>query len=199
MAKVELYWDAVSSYTYLAFTQLVKLAERTGAEVELKPFLLGGVFKATQNVAPANNPTKARYILNDLKHWASYYNVPMKMPWAELPFPLNSLLVMRAAVAAQTLGAGDAFAHAAMNAFWRDGRDISQPEIVAAVAEEMGLDGDSLVALANGQAAKDGLRKNSDEAVERGAFGAPSFFVGEALYWGNDRLPLVEAHLKRLT
>src|SRR5690348_199062 len=101
MRKLEVYWDVGSPYTHLAVTQLDGLAQRTGAEVELIPFLLGGVFKATENTMPARVPKKAAYLIEDLRRWRDRYGIAMKMPVVEVTFPLNTLLPMRVAVAAK--------------------------------------------------------------------------------------------------
>lgn len=194
--KLELFWDVGSPYSYLAFTQLPQLRQRTGAEVVLRPFLLGGVFKATGNVTPATNPHKARYLDQDLRRWRQHYAVPMRVPSEGTPFPVNTVLPMRAATAAAREAAGESFAAALFEAYWVHGADVSAVEAVAGVAERVGLDADSLVAAAQTQAIKDELRRTSDEAVSRGAFGAPTFFVGDEMFWGNDRLPFIEATLR---
>lgn len=195
MTKAELFWDVGSPYTHLAVTQVEGLRRRTGAQIELRPFLLGGVFKSAGNPAPASVPAKARYLIEDLRRWRDFYRVPMKLPPNEVPFPLNTLLPMRAAVAARHLGAGDAYCHAVFHAYWGEGRDVSLPDTLAEVARSIGLDPARLLEAASGQAAKDELRAATDEAVRRGAFGAPAIFVGDDLYFGNDRLFMVEQRL----
>ncbi len=198
MASFEFFWDVGSPYTYLAFTQLAGLEQRTGAAAKLRPFLLGGVFKSTGNNMPAAVPAKARYLAIDLHRWRMHYGVPMLMPVAEVAFPLNTLLPMRAAVAAELQHTGRVFAEALLNAYWRDGVDVSSPEALGQVAAFAGLDANSLLSAAATQEVKDALRANTDEAVARGAFGAPTVFVDDELYWGNDRLGFVEARLKSI-
>ncbi|MDY6943920.1 MAG: 2-hydroxychromene-2-carboxylate isomerase [Pseudomonadota bacterium] len=185
---VEFFWDVVSPYTYLAATQMAKLKAQTGAEVRWRPFLLGGVFKATRNQPPANLPAKAKYMPRDLQTWAAYYDVPFAFPSS---FPANTLLAMRGATLIEDADKLEAYALGLFAAHWERGEDISQPGLVAEIASAAGLDGEALVARAGEQEAKDRLRRNTEEAVERGAFGAPTFFVGEQLFWGNDRLPLI--------
>jgi 2-hydroxychromene-2-carboxylate isomerase len=194
-AVLELFWDVGSPYSYLAMTQVAGLRQRTGATVRLRPFLLGGVFKAAGNTMPASNPAKARYMLQDLARWRAHYGVPLRLPGVETPFPLTTIVPMRAAVAADQEGGGDPFAMALVDAYWVHGVDVSTPEAVAQVAEGVGLDADSLLSAAQTQEVKDALRKSSDEAVARGAFGAPSIFVGDELFFGNDRLDFAEAAL----
>ena len=187
MSTVEFFWDPASPYTYLASTQILALAERAGATVEWKPFLLGKVFEATDNKAPATIPAKGKHLFCDLQRWAAHYAVPVTMPKV---FPVHSVLALRAGVAAGLQGraAAAAYAQAVMKAYWAEGIDISQPDNVAAAGNAAGLDGAALVAQAQDQAVKDALRVNTEEAVKRGAFGAPTFFVGAQMFWGNDRL-----------
>jgi 2-hydroxychromene-2-carboxylate isomerase len=192
----EFFWDVASPYTYLAFTQLEKLRAASGAEIVLRPFLLGGVFKASGNVMPAENPAKAQYIVQDLKRWRAHYAVPMRLPVLETPFPINSVLPMRAAIAAAHERAAEPFAAALFDAYWVRGVDVSTSEAVAEAASSVGLEPDGILAAASAQAVKDELRHNSDDAVRRGAFGAPAFFVGDELFWGNDRIPLLIERLK---
>ncbi|MGH8152594.1 MAG: 2-hydroxychromene-2-carboxylate isomerase [Rhodanobacteraceae bacterium] len=192
-ARVEFFWDVASPYTYLAATQLGALAGRTGVWIDWRPFLLGGVFRATGNHAPATIPAKWAYLRADLVRWAAYYRIPFHVP--EL-FPLRSVLPQRLACAA--LGDGNEPSRlplALMHAYWVEGRDLSQADELSKVCASLGLDAPALLAAAEQPTAKGLLRANSDEAVRRGAFGAPALFVGEHLFWGNDRLELLEACL----
>lgn len=191
--RVGFFWDVASPYTYLAATQLDALAARTGAALDWRPFLLGGVFRATGNQAPAAIPAKMQYMQADLARWARHYRVPFTFPKL---FPLRSVLPQRLACAA--LGHRDKPSRlplALMHAYWVEGQDLSQPQALAGVCKTLGLDADALLAAAEQPPAKDLLRANTDEAVRRGAFGAPSLFLGEHLFWGNDRLALLEACL----
>jgi 2-hydroxychromene-2-carboxylate isomerase len=197
MPRLELFWDVGSPYTYLATTQLEGLRRRTGAEVVLRPFLLGGVFKATGNSAPTSVAAKSKYLSDDLRRWRDHYQVRMKIPPDEVLFPINSVLPMRAAIAAEIMGAGEKFAMALLDAYWVHARDVSLPEEVAKVAVGIGLDDLRVLEGAGRSEVKDTLRANTEEAIKRGAFGAPAMFIGDDLYWGNDRLAFVEQHLKR--
>jgi 2-hydroxychromene-2-carboxylate isomerase len=190
--NIEFFWDAASPYTYLASTQIEPLAARAGVGLVWKPFLLGKVFEATGNRMPAAIPAKGKHLFQDVSRWGQLYGVPVSFPKV---FPVNSVLALRAGIAAGLQGRGAAFAKAVMRAYWGEGRDIGQPEVVAAAAVAAGLDGAALLAQAQEQPVKDQLRANTEEAVRRGAFGAPSFFVGEHLFWGNDRLVLLEQFL----
>jgi 2-hydroxychromene-2-carboxylate isomerase len=195
MKLVELFWDVASPYTYLAHTQIAGLRERTRAEVRYRPFLLGGVFKATDNLAPGANPFKASYLLQDLRRWRELYRVPMRMPAEEVEFPLNSVSAMRVAIAADREGAGPKIADVLLRAYWVDGLILSDPAVLSSVLTAGGFDAGALLAAAQTAEVKDQLRANSDEAVRRGAFGAPTMFIGEEMFWGNDRLAFVEARL----
>jgi 2-hydroxychromene-2-carboxylate isomerase len=194
-APVELYFDIGSAYSYLASTQLEGLTERTGRPVVWRPMLLGAVFKATGNSMPAAVPAKGAYLLVDLLRWAHHYRIPVSVPSR---FPLNTLRTQRALVAA-SLSAGDEatarFGMMLFRAYWVDDRDVSADEELARAATLAGLPAVEIVAAIDAQATKDALRKNTDDAVRRGAFGAPTFFVGDDMFFGNDRLPLLEEHL----
>lgn len=190
---IEFFWDPASTYSYLAATQIEALATRCGATVNWRPFLLGKVFEATGNQMPAALPAKGKYLFRDASLWARYYRVPFNMPKL---FPLNSVLASRASLAAAQAGKGVEFSLALLKAYWADGQDPSRPEVVAAIAAGVGLDGAALVAATQDPAIKDALRVNTEEAVKRGAFGAPTFYVGDQMFWGNDRLNLLEAFLK---
>jgi 2-hydroxychromene-2-carboxylate isomerase len=190
---VEFFWDAISPYAYLASTQIERVAEKTGAQLVWKPFLLGGVFQATGNTPPIGVPAKGRHLADDLQRWAKHYGVPVTSP---KNFPINSLLPQRVACAVPEGPKSAEFAKAVMLATWGEGRDTGKPDELTRVVTSIGLDAPALLARAQEQPVKDRLRAFTDEAVKRGAFGAPTFFVGNALFWGNDRLGLLEDHLR---
>lgn len=191
--RIEFFWDAVSPYTYLASTQIESVAEEAGAELEWRPFLLGAVFKATGNAPPANIPAKGKYLFQDVKNWARHYGVPFRFPDN---FPANSMAAQRAALVAADEDCGPDFAKAAMSAYWGEGRDIGDPGVLSEVAAGVGLDPDTVAERIQDQAIKDRLKANTEEAVSRGAFGAPTFFVDDVMFWGSDRLELLRAKLK---
>lgn len=191
--RIEFFWDAASPYTYLASTQIEALAADCGAEIDWRPFLLGGVFQATGNQPPANVPAKGKYLFGDISNWARYYGVPLTFPES---FPVNSIHAGRAGLVAAEQGHGALFAKNVMYAHWAEGRDVGDSNVLAKVATDSGLDPDETATRIQEQSIKDRLKANTDEAVERGAFGAPTLFVGETLFWGNDRLELLRAHLK---
>lgn len=197
-AEVELFFDVGSPYSYLAWTQLEGLRERTGARVRARPFLLGAVLKDSGNDAPARVASKARWMLSDLQRWAARYGVPFRMCSR---FPVNTLGAQRALTAAEQRVGADAMERLATELFramWAEDRDVSSGDALALAAHAAGLDAKALAAAVSEPIVKDALRQTTAEAVERGAFGAPTFFVGDAMFWGNDRLPLLEDHLRAI-
>lgn len=198
-AKLEFFWDAVSPYTYLAATQVQQLAAETGAELHWRPFFLGGAMQATGNKPPATVPAKGKHLFVDLKRWATLYGVPF---WFPKTFPANTVAAMRMACYAESQGKQQELAMALMSAHWgnaNDGADadIGNAEVLQRLAVSCGLDGEAAMAATQDQQYKDELKANTAEAVERGAFGAPTFFVGDEMFWGNDRLPLVKQALQK--
>ena len=192
MASLEFFFDFTSPYSYLASTQVEGVAARTGATLRYRPFLLGGVFKATGNRAPIETVAKGRHMWTDLTRWAKRLEIPLRRPQT---FPVPSILALRAVLAAPPEALPTA-CHAVFKAIWAEDREVGKPEVLAAVLTEVGLDGQALVAAAPGL--KEALAAQTQEAVDRGAFGAPAFFVGGELYMGNDRLDFVEEALRRL-
>lgn len=195
MAKqVEFFFDYASPATYLAYTQLPKIAERTGAKLVYKPFLLGGVFKSTGNSAPISVPAKGAWLLKDLARCSARFGVPFQInPF----FPINTVQLMRGAVWAQEKGILDRYNQAMFNAMWVDPKNLGDPAPVAEVLESANIDPSDFIAAVGSQDIKDKLRELTDEAVSRGAFGAPTMFVGDEMHWGQDRLDFVEESLSR--
>ncbi len=194
MATLEFFFDYGSPYSYLANTQLPALVERTGCELVYRPMLLGGVFKATGNRSPAMEPVEAKraYGGKDMTRWIEHLGVPMKF---NPHFPINTLLLMRTAHAALQADVFDAFHAAMFPAFWVEGLDLGKPECIAQVIGAAGLDAAALLEAALEAPAKDALRATTEEAIARGAFGAPTCFVGEEMFFGLDRLDFVERAL----
>jgi 2-hydroxychromene-2-carboxylate isomerase len=190
--ELEFFYDFVSPYSYLASTRVEEVARRAGGTVRFRPFLLGGVFKATGNRAPIEIEAKGRHMWRDLERWASRLGVPFARPAV---FPAASILALRCALAAEEQGKLVPFTHAAFRAYWGEGGDLSSPDLVARAASSVGLDGAALVAAA--PRFKEALARSTQEAVDRGAFGAPTFFVAGELFVGNDRLDFVEEALRR--
>ncbi len=191
---LEYYFDFGSPAAYLAATQLPALAADTGATVLWRPMLLGGVFVATGNASPASVPAKGHYIFRDFARFARRYGVALKInPF----FPINTLTLMRIAVGLQQRE-DPRFADycsAMFRAIWVDAQNMNDPATVAGVLQAGGFDAGALLALASEQGAKDQLKALTEAAVARGVFGAPTFFVADQMFWGQDRLDFVREAL----
>src|SRR4051812_1611626 len=193
MATCEFLFDLGSAYSYLASTQIDGLEQRTGVKVQLVPIVLGAVFKAVgAELAPAH---RFAWMQRDLTLWMKRYGIPLIFPSA---FPTKTILGLRTILAARQGAPGDdkKAMHALFTAYWTQSKDIGQPEVVKAALDEAGLDAAALIAATEDKQIKDALRTNTERAVERGAFGAPTFFVGDEFFFGNDRLDFVEAALR---
>ena len=185
--QIDFYFDIVSPYSYIASMLIEEVASRGNAKVNWKPFLLGGVFNAVGTTQPPGlHPTKKPYLLKDLQRLSRHLKIPIKFP---PDFPVRTVLAMRALCgfnadeipkAAQTL----------FKAYWVNNQDIADPEVVGSL-----IGNDAVERTAN-QKIKDALFQSTDEAVQRGTFGAPTFFVNDEMFFGHDRLPLLELHLR---
>ncbi|MBV6825488.1 2-hydroxychromene-2-carboxylate isomerase [Pseudomonas sp. PD9R] len=187
---VEFYFDLGSPATYLAYTQLPKICERTDSQLIYIPILLGGVFKATGNASPATVPAKGHYMFQDLDRYAKRYGVPLKF---NPHFPINTLMLMRAVTGMQLRHPERfaAFIDCLFKALWVDGRSLDEPVTVAAVLIQSGFDPNQVLALTADEEVKAALKHNTEQAVQRGVFGAPSMFVNNQLFFGQDRLDFV--------
>ncbi|MCG6541659.1 2-hydroxychromene-2-carboxylate isomerase [Pseudomonas sp. KSR10] len=191
---VEFFFDLGSPAAYLAWTQLPALCERAGAELRYRPMLLGGVFQATGNSSPATVPAKGRYMTTDLLRHARRYDVPFDF---NPHFPINTLALMRGAVGYQLQQPKDfpRYLDALFKALWVDQRNLGDERILATVLAEAGLEPEQFHALVTDEHVKNALKANTEEAVLRGVFGAPTFFVGSEMFFGQDRLGFVEEAL----
>jgi len=191
---LEFFFDLGSPATYLAYTQLPALCAATGATLVYQPMLLGGVFKATGNASPITVPAKGRYLFNDLARYAQRYNVTLKF---NPHFPINTLMLMLAVTGMQLHQPErfQGFIDCLFRALWVEGRNMGDPAVVAAVLTEAGFNPEEVLALANHESVKAALKDNTEQAVQRGVFGAPSMFVGNQLFFGQDRLDFVREAL----
>ena len=199
MAKnLEFLFDFGGPTSYLAHKSLPEICARTGAEPVYAPILLGGLFKLTNNQAPmmryAETPAKRNYEMLEFDRFVKAHALPFKM---NPRFPINSLYLMRGAVAAQRLGCFALYVDTVMAAMWEDGRDMGEAKIVRQVLDSAGLNSAALLALADDPDVKAELMANTEAAAKRGAFGVPTFFVGEEMFWGKERLEQVEAALTK--
>jgi 2-hydroxychromene-2-carboxylate isomerase len=191
---LEFFFDLGSPATYLAYTQLPALCAETGTRLVYQPMLLGGVFKATGNASPITVPAKGRYMFDDLARYAARYNVTLKF---NPHFPINTLMLMRAVTGVQMHQPErfQAFIDCLFRALWVDGHNLGDPAVVATVLAEAGFNPEEVLALANDEAVKTALKDKTEQAVQRGVFGAPSMFVGNQLFFGQDRLEFVREAL----
>lgn len=195
MKTFEFWFDFGSPAAYLAYTQIPSIEAETDAKAVYRPMLLGGVFQATGNHSPATIPAKGKYIFNDFDRYAKRYGVPFNNnPY----FPINTLLLMRGATGMlqQQPEQFLAYCSAVFQAIWIDELNMNDTATVGAALQKAGFDPQKLMALANYQVTKDALKASTTEAVSRGVFGAPTFFVGDQMYWGQDRLDFVKEALR---
>ncbi|HVT23700.1 MAG TPA: 2-hydroxychromene-2-carboxylate isomerase [Rhizomicrobium sp.] len=199
MAKIEFFFDCSSPWTYLAFTRIHAIVEKTRAEIVWKPILVGGVFNAVnQDVYDRRaNPDKrkASYYEKDLQDWARFAGIEIGRPPV---FPVRAVSMMRCVLAAQEKGALIPFARASFETYWGELKDVSRREVLEEVCRKANLDPGAILARSEAPEIKERLKANTDEVIARGGFGSPTMFVdGTDMYFGNDRLPLVEAALMR--
>jgi 2-hydroxychromene-2-carboxylate isomerase len=199
VATLEFFYDYSSPWTYLAFTRIEELCRNVGAELMWRPMLVGGIFNTVNPSVYETRarpvPLKARYMLKDLHDWAAYCGVKITFPPAV--FPVNSVKALRGALVALEHGCISPYSAAVFAGYFGDDLDISRDEILRGIVERVGLDADAFFAAIGRQDYKDRIRANTDECVRRGGFGSPTMFVGDDMYFGNDRLPLVEHALRR--
>ena len=191
---LEFFYDFGSPTSYLAYTQLPALAADCGAQLVWRPMLLGGVFKATGNASPVAVAAKGRWMLTDMARWAKRYGVPL----APNPhFPVNTLTLMRVATGLQMQRPQDfaAYHRAVFAALWQQQKNLGDAAVLAPTLSAAGLDAEAMLALAGHADVKARLIATTEEAVARGVFGAPSFFVGDEMFFGQDRLEFVRAAL----
>jgi len=192
--RLEYFFDFGSPTSYLAWTQLPGIVAETGAELVWRPMLLGGVFKATGNASPVSVPAKGRWMGADIARWARRYGVPFRF---NPHFPINTLTLMRGAAGLQ-LRAPEQFARyceVVSKALWEEARNLGDPAILAATLAAAGFDVEAFTELVGDPEVKARLVATTEEAVARGVFGAPTFFVGEAMFFGQDRLDFVREAL----
>lgn len=200
MAKtIAFMFDFGSPNAYLAWRVLPAIAKRSGAQVKLVPCLLGGIFKLTNNQSPvtayASVKGKLEYEQLETRRFIDKYKLHEFQ--FNPHFPINSLLIMRGLIAAQRLGVADPYLDAVSRAMWETGQKMDDPSVVEKVLREAGLDAAAIVALTQSPEVKAELLTNTETAVQRGSFGIPTFFVGNDMFFGKDRLGQVEELLKQ--
>ena len=194
MAKVEFHFDFGSPNAYLSHLVIPDIERRTGQRFDYVPVLLGGVFKLTNNRSPAESlagiRNKAEYQRLETARFVARHGITRFT--ANPFFPVNTLVLMRGAVAARTLGVFDRYVDEIFRHMWAEPKKLDDPEVLRAALAESGLDIERLLALVQTAEVKNELLANTQRSVERGTFGSPTFFVGEAIYFGKDRLRDVE-------
>jgi 2-hydroxychromene-2-carboxylate isomerase len=199
MTKVEFHFDFGSPNAYLAHLVIPQIERRAGAKFDYIPILLGGVFKLTNNRSPAEKmagiKNRLPYEQLEMQRFIRRYAIK-EFKWNPF-FPVNTLLIMRGAVAAQRMGVFARYADEVFRAMWGEPKKMDDPDVVRGVLKESGLDADALLALTQDSSVKEQLLKNTEASVARGTFGAPTFFVGDEIFFGKDRLGDVESEVVR--
>jgi len=201
VTRLECFFDCSSPWTYLGFHNIQPLAAELGVDIDWRPILVGGLFN-TVNPSVYHSrdnpvPAKARYMVKDLADWARQCGI--EITWPPSVFPVNSVKAMRGCLVAARERRLVPYARAAFEAYWGADKDISQDDVLAEIARQAGLDPAALAAGMAEPAVKDQLKANTEELARRGGFGSPTFFVGDDMYFGNDRMPLIRAALTRLS
>jgi 2-hydroxychromene-2-carboxylate isomerase len=198
--RLEFFFDCSSPWTYLAFENAQhKLVPRRDLAIEWRPILVGGVFNTVNRSVYDNRanpvPAKQKYYGKDLRDWARYVGIAIGSPPV---FPVNSVKAMRGAFVAEESGRLIPYARRVFQRYWGELADISQDDVLHGIVEEVGLDSGEFFAKIAAPAYKDRLKANTDELIRRGVFGSPTLFLdGDEMYFGNDRLVLIEAALDR--
>lgn len=199
MATLAFYFDCSSPWTYLAFSRIEALVERTGADIVWKPVLVGGIFNAVNDTIYQQrahpHPVKERYYVKDMQDWADYCGIEIGQPPV---FPVRAVDAMRGALVALEEKRLVAYAWATFRAYWGALKDISQGHVLKEICQEADLDWARFQVRITEPDIKEALRRNTEEVIALGGFGSPTMVVsGVDMYFGNDRLPLVEAALTR--
>ena len=186
--KLEFFYDYVSTYSYLANSQVAKIK----ADVVYRPMFLGGVMRATGNSPPLTVKAKGKYLNKDVVRWVDRYSIPFRM---NSNFPQNTVNALRLALLAQGEGCFDLVHQALFDAMWVHDKDLSDPACLAEIGTGAGMSASTLEDIGT-DSIKDELRSNTDEAISRGAFGAPTFYVGDDMFFGNDRFEFIKEALE---
>jgi 2-hydroxychromene-2-carboxylate isomerase len=191
--KLEFFYDCSSPWTYLAFTRIEDVANRHRADLIWKPILVGGLFNTVNPSVYESRtkpvPVKAKYYTKDLRDWANFYGLKIGNPTV---FPVNSVKAMRGAFVAHEHNMISKYSRRVFENYWGDNRDISQDDVLRDIVREVGLDEKEFFAKIASDEYKARLRVNTEELIQRGGFGSPTMFVDGLMFFGNDRLPLVE-------
>lgn len=203
MIKLEFFYDLTSPWTYLAFTGVQPIAAKYGVDIEWRPILVGGVFNAVnqdlyeQREKAFGNERRMTYMFKDLMDWAKLREIDINWPSFH---PSNAVKCMRGCFVAEQQGLLVEYSKAVFEAYWGRMEDVSQDEVLATIVSALGMDSAAFLQAIIQPEVKSQLRINTDEVIERGAYGSPTLYInGDDMYFGNDRLPLVEQTLARLS
>ena len=196
MKSVEFYFDLGSPYSYLAYYHLLQMAEQQEIQIVYKPILLGGVFKATGNRSPIEIPVKGAYSILDMQRWAEYYHIPMQM---NPHFPMNTLTLMRILTGVQLLHLEkfEQVLKLLFDAMFGTPQNLNEPTVLAEVLKPSGFSVEDIMSIVQSDVVKQKLITETEQAIQRVIFGAPTFFVGDEMYWGQDHLHFVEQALNK--
>lgn len=198
--KLEFFFDCSSPWTYLAFHNVQPLAKEMDIEIDWKPILVGGIFNTVNPSVYEGraNPVKvkARYHLKDMMDWARLAGLKIVFP--PRIFPINSVKAMRACLVLKDQALLVPFAAKVFEDYWSDEKDIADEEVLSGILTSVGADAEAVLAAIKTQAIKDALKANTQEVMDRGGFGSPTMYLGEDMFFGNDRLPLVKAAIERM-
>lgn len=200
-SKLEFFFDCSSPWTYMAFVRIQPFVEQYDLDISWKPILVGGVFNAVnQDLYEAregmfNNPRRLTHYMKDIQDWAEYCNI--RIGWPEF-HPVNSVKAMRGCLVAEQHKLLLPYAKQVFEAYWGREEDISNDEVLRAIIDTLDIDSDEFFDKIQSQAYKDKLRDNTEELIARGGYGSPTLFLnGDDMYFGNDRLPLLEKKLQK--
>ena len=187
---IDFYFDFGSPTAYLAYTQLPTIAADANAALNYKPVLLGGIFQSAQNASPMMIPAKGAYMMQDIQRYAKRYQVPLNF---NPNFPINTLKLMRLTTGVQQHYPQlfEQFLAVVFKAFWVDAQNMGDDAVIRQVLQANQLDADAILALADQPDVKELLKQNTQQANARGLFGVPTMFVGNEMFWGQDRLDFV--------
>ena len=196
MATIDFYWDIGSTNTYFALHLIRPIAVQHGATIVMRPFNLGFVFRHHNYVLQDEPAAKLRNRGRDLARWAEKYGLPFRVPER---FPIKTSRPLRGALAARELGAETPYVDAIFARYWeRNDASITEVDGMRAVAAEIGLEPETFIALCDGPRMRQALIDETQSALARGVFGAPSFQIGDELFWGKDRMEFIVDELTRL-
>jgi 2-hydroxychromene-2-carboxylate isomerase len=200
-AMIEFFFDISSPWTYLAFHRVQQIAQECDQQLIWRPILVGGVFNAVNPTVYASREqpvlAKQRYLHKDLQDWAKHTGLQIVFPPSV--FPVNSVKAMRACIVLEASGQLPAFARAAFEAYWAQNQDISQADVLRAIFVHLGLDANVVMERLQEDSVKEQLRANTQELIDRGGFGSPTYFLDHKdMYFGNDRLDLLRSAILKL-